>query len=121
MFGLLEFLGRLHPVVVHLPIGIFLLLAGIEFVGWFPRGPRLTEGQRTFVLALGFLIAVATALFGWLLAREGGYNADLLDRHQWSGFTFAAMAAVLLIVRRWRRTYGVVLVASIGVLVAAGH
>lgn len=123
MAGMLDFLGRLHPVFVHLPIGIFLLLGFIELVGLFPRAPRLTDAQRTFVLALGFGVALATAAFGWLLAREGGYNTELLDRHQWSGFTFAALAAVLLAVQlaRWRRVYGALLVMSIGVLSATGH
>jgi uncharacterized membrane protein/mono/diheme cytochrome c family protein len=123
MTAVLEFLGRLHPVLVHLPIGIFLLLAAAELVGLFPRAPRLSPSQRTFVLALGLLVALATSWFGWLLSREGGYNAELLDRHQWSGFTFAALAAILLAVHLagWRRIYGGLLVVSAAVLTAAGH
>src|SRR5690554_543569 len=103
MASVLDLLGRFHPVVVHLPIGIFLLLACVELAGLFPRGPRLTPPQRTFILTLGLVLAAATALFGWLLARDGGYDAVLLDRHQWLGFSFAALAAVLLLahVRGW--------------------
>jgi uncharacterized membrane protein/mono/diheme cytochrome c family protein len=123
MSSVLDLLGRFHPVAVHLPIGIFLLLACIELAGLLPHGPRLTATQRTFILAVGLIFAAATAFFGWLLARDGGYNAALLQRHQWLGFSFAALAAVLLIahVRGWRRLYGVLLSASVVVLGAAGH
>lgn len=119
----LDFLGRLHPVVVHLPIGIFVLLALVEFAGLFRFGPRLTTTQRTFILAVGLAIALATALFGWLLARDGGYDTALLDRHQWLGFSFAALAAVLLLVhvRGWRRMYAGLLTVSVVVLGVAGH
>ena len=88
----MDFLGRLHPAAVHLPIGIFLLLAMVELAALLPRGPKISDAHRTLVLALGLAIALATALFGWLLAREGGYDAVLLDRHRWLGLSFAAMA-----------------------------
>ncbi|MGH7945139.1 MAG: c-type cytochrome domain-containing protein, partial [Opitutaceae bacterium] len=116
-------LGRLHPVVVHLPIGIFVLLALVELTALFPRAPRIPSAQRTFVLSIGALFAVATAFFGWLLARDGGYNATLLDRHQWLGIGVAALAVVLLVVHLlgWRRTYAGALTLTVLVLAVAGH
>ncbi len=121
MDQLLTFLGRFHPAAVHFPIGIFMLLAAAELAGMFPRGPRLTDAQRTFVLGLGLACAVATALFGWLLARQGGYEGALLDRHRWLGLSFAVLAAVLLAVRRHPRVYAVSLALSVALLGWAGH
>ena len=43
MENLLLFFGRLHPLVVHLPIGILLLLALLELAGRWSRFPRLGE------------------------------------------------------------------------------
>jgi uncharacterized membrane protein len=116
-------LGRLHPVAVHLPIGIFILLALIELGGLFPGVPRLAPAQRTFMLSLGALFAVATALFGWLLARDGGYDDVLLERHQWLGIAVAILALVLLLVHLlgWRRTYSGALTVTMIALAAAGH
>ena len=118
-----QILGRLHPVAVHLPIGIFIVLALVELAALVPRMPRLAHAQRTFVLALGLGFAGMSALFGWVLAREGGYDPELLDRHQWSGFTVAGLAALLLVVhvRGWRRAYPIVLLVTVGVIGATGH
>src|SRR3954468_9187567 len=117
------FLGRIHPAAVHLPIGVFALLALVEIAALFPRVPRLPAGLRTFILVLGAIFAAATALFGWLLAREGGYDPALLDRHRWLGLTVAVLAAVMLVaqLRAWRRTYATLLVATMGILAWAGH
>src|SRR5438067_12990723 len=121
MDSVLHLLGRFHPAAVHLPIGIFLLLALMEVAGLIPGSPRLSSAQRTFLLMAGCVVALATALFGWLLAREGGYDAALLDRHRWLGLSFAVLSALLLAVRRWPRTYAVSLAASVAVLAAAGR
>lgn len=121
MDPLWSLLGRLHPVAVHLPIGIFLLLAVVELAGRFFPGPRLNAGQRTWVLSVGLACALATALCGWLLAAEGGYEAGLLDRHRWLGLAFAALAAGLLAVRRRPRIYAPALLVTTLTLLAAGH
>ena len=116
-------LGRFHPVAVHLPIGLFVLLAIVELAALFPRMARLANAQRTLVLALGLLFSLLTSLLGWMLAREGGYDAALLGRHRMLGIAVAALAAILFLVhlRRWQRAYATVLVAMILVTVAAGH
>jgi uncharacterized membrane protein len=123
MDSFLQFLGRLHPVAVHLPIGIFVLLALVELATWFPRGPRLAPAVRTLIVALGFGFALATAGFGWLLARDGGYDARWLERHQTFGIAVAALAAALLIahLRGWGGLYRGLLAATVLAVAAAGH
>lgn len=117
------FLGRLHPLAVHLPIGILLVLALVELVGRFPRAPRLPEGVRTLLLICGALSALASAAFGWLLARDGGYDPTLLARHRNLGFITAGLSLVLLVAQglRWRRFYGATFFATLGALTLAGH
>ena len=121
MESLLHFTGRLHPVVVHLPIGTFVLLAVAEGVGWLRPSTRLTPSQRTVVLAVGLVSALAAAGFGWLLARAGDYDATLLERHRWLGTGFAGLALVLFLLRTRPRAYAVALVTSLALLGAAGH
>ncbi len=117
----LQLAGRLHPLAVHLPIGLFILLAVIELAGAFPSGPRLTAQQRSWILGLGFLGAATTASFGWLLAGSGDYNDTLLDRHRWLGVGFAATTAVLYLLRRRPRAYAAGLTVSVTLLGLAGH
>lgn len=123
MDGLLTLFGRLHPAVVHLPIGILLLLAAVELVALFPRGPRLTPALRTLVLGLGAAGALVAVIMGLLLANEGGYDDTLLARHRLLGLAVAALAVAALgmHLRGWRRGYAVVLMMTVAVLGAAGH
>jgi hypothetical protein len=95
------FLGRFHPALLHLPVTL-LLLALVLVVIRLPRleryVPRFPSVVLDSVLWLAALSGFATALAGWLLAHEGGYDAPLLDRHLWSGVATAvgAFGCVLL-------------------------
>jgi uncharacterized membrane protein len=115
------FVGRLHPLVVHLPIGILLLLAVLELVGWRRPSLRLPPAVRTVVLLIAVLSASMAAACGWLLASKGGYDETLLERHRWLGVGTAGFALVLLLVRRWPRPYGAFLAATVAALAVAGH
>jgi uncharacterized membrane protein len=122
-----SFLGHFHPVWVHLPIGIFLLLGLLEGVGLLARHPRLswlpvlTSGQRTLILAVGASASVVAAVLGWLLARGGDYDLALVGRHQWLGIAAASAAVLLLAAHRLRRVYGPLLALSLVLLVVAAH
>ena len=87
-------LGRMHPLLLHLPIGFFLILVLLKFFEKeFPKD--------TFVKSFGFLsllnavLAVFTALFGILLSNEPGYEPEALFWHKWTGAAFAFAAALL--------------------------
>jgi uncharacterized membrane protein len=122
-----EFFGHLHPVIVHLPIGIFLLLGVLEIIGAIGRRrnaswlPVLSPGQRALVLALGAASAVASATFGWLLARHGSYDDAAVATHQWLGFATAAAAMLLLLLRRGGAAYGLGLASFLVLLTLAAH
>ena len=126
MSDLAAFLGHFHPVWVHLPIGIFLLLGALELAGWAAgrrpgsRLPALAPGLRTFILALGAASAVAAAALGWLLARRGDYDVALVTQHQWLGFATAVASLVLLLLRR-QPAYRAALPVFLVLLVAAAH
>jgi mono/diheme cytochrome c family protein/uncharacterized membrane protein len=123
------FLGRFHPVLVHLPIGILLLLGALELAGALRQRcngswlPLLPDPQRTFILALGAGIAAVTAGLGWLLSREGGCDDALLTSHRNLGFVSAGLATGLLVLHglRARRLYFAALIITLGVIAWAGH
>jgi hypothetical protein len=121
------FLGRFHPLWVHLPIGILALLGILEAsslasrlprLGWLPRLP---PGLRTLVLAIGAAAAVVAALLGRMLAGTGGYDPAAVSGHQALGYAAAGAAVAALAVHRVRLLYGPVLLVSLGLLAAAGH
>ena len=98
------FVGRWHPTVVHLPIGILLLAVGFELAGRTGRFPILGP-LIPVLLYLGALAAIVAATAGLLLANWGGYPAGTLFWHRWIGVA-VAIAASLLYSRRRRGDFG---------------
>jgi uncharacterized membrane protein/mono/diheme cytochrome c family protein len=122
-----SFLGRFHPIWVHLPIGILVLLGAMEFLGLLARWrriswwPALAERQRTLILVFAAFASVLAAFLGWLLAGHGEYDAELVDRHQTLGFYLAGASVLLLLVHRRRWLYAPVLAATLVLLTFAAH
>jgi len=87
-----EFFGRLHPLVVHLPIGFLLIAVLLE---WF-KGKDASKGKNraiVFILFLGAISAIIAAVFGWLLANDG-YDENTLFWHKWLGISTAVFAII---------------------------
>lgn len=93
-----SFLGRLHPLIVHLPIGFLIIAFLIDF---FFKGAKRKSLKPAvmFILILGFLSSVVAALLGWLLSWEGGYEADVLQTHKILGI----ITAIATLVSLWSR------------------
>lgn len=102
MTDLALFFGRFHPTFLHLPIGMVLIAFFMEIFSRF-KSFRYLSTSVNFVLFFGSLTAVITAIMGYFLAQEGGYNEDLLLVHQWFGIGTAVMTQLLWLLR-WRIT-----------------
>jgi uncharacterized membrane protein len=119
---ILLFFGRLHPLLVHLPIGLIVLLAGLEFLARYPRFKHANTSAG-FILALAVPLAIGTAICGWLLSLGGGYEARLVQWHKWTGLLTAAACAVTAWLYRLpnKRGYRLCLGLNLLVLVVASH
>jgi len=116
------FFGHLHPLLVHLPIGLILLLAILELFARWPRF-RNANSNAGFILALAVPIAVFTVTCGWLLSLGGGYQDRLLQWHKWTGIGTAA-ACALAGLCYWldqKKLYRLCLFATVAALVVASH
>jgi uncharacterized membrane protein len=112
---LAQFLGRCHPLIVHLPIALLLLLPVLECAGLAQEHLRQAAG---FVLALATATAIAAAGFGWLLAWSGGFEGTLVTGHMWGGVSLAAASLACWGLYGWKRSaYAVALVVTIGLLI----
>jgi uncharacterized membrane protein len=84
--------GRLHPLLIHFPIGLVLVAAMAELAA------TVTKVRRWHVVAVvnlraGAVLAVAAAIAGWILASAPGVERSAtLEWHRWLG-TIAATAA----------------------------
>jgi len=116
------FFGRLHPLLVHLPIGLIVLLACLEGLASSRRFKQAAAGTG-FILALAAPAALATALCGWLLSRAGGYDDHLLQWHKWTGIATAAVCvlAALLYRLELKKLYRGCLFTGTATLVITSH
>lgn len=95
---LLNWLGRLHPSIVHFPIAFFPAAAFTAIVG--RRRPAFGTPVRFLVIA-GGIIAPIAAIMGWLDAVTED-PSPLLTVHRWVG-TSIGIAGLLLAIWAWRR------------------
>ncbi|CAG1008054.1 hypothetical protein PHYC_03513 [Phycisphaerales bacterium] len=119
---LLQFLGRVHPLVLHLPIGLVGGLAACELIALVRRKPIDPPLRRTlaWLAAASAALAAASGLF---LSREDAYSGQTLDLHLWLGVSTAAgtLCAAALLSRGMHRPYAVLLILSTAVMLPTGH
>lgn len=85
---LLDWLGRTHPILVHLPIAFFPAALFTAVVG--RRRPSFGAPVQFLVVA-GGIIAPITALFGWFNAGFSLSDTDpLMMAHRWLGTAISA-------------------------------
>jgi len=92
-FWFWRFLGRLHPLVVHFPVGLLLFAAILELITFKNFESSLRPGIN-LLLAAGVVTAILSVVFGLLLVREGDYGQDLVSIHQWVGIATAFTAGM---------------------------
>lgn len=90
--GIWQSTGRLHPLLLHLPIGFYLFAA---FLLIFMGDKKSHRKISKLLLHLTAFLIVSTALTGLLLAREGGYDEPILNRHLILG-TITSVIVLLL-------------------------
>ena len=90
---LLEIAGRLHPLMLHFPIGLIFITAVIYF---FRRKfvPEPVE-VISLLMHLAALFAVISALLGIFLSGEGGYDETLVASHKWTGVAVSIISAFI--------------------------
>lgn len=120
----MQFIGRFHPLVIHFPIALFLLVPILEIVGRNFRFSYL-RWSTPFVLALATLAASFAAILGWCLARSGGYSGRLIAQHMWGGIVLSILCWICLALRRRGRevgiTYAIVLGLGVGAVAWTGY
>ncbi len=91
------FIGRFHPLMVHLPIGIFIL--GFFFEVLLQSGFHdLIQSRKTVIITyiMGLFAGIVAALTGWLLSFSNDYGIEALNDHKQLGI--ATLVTMLLVI-----------------------
>ncbi len=94
------FIGRLHPLMVHFPIGLLVVAFILELLTVGGKRAGLRQGINWMVM-LGAASAVASAILGWFLGTYNDYQGTLVQSHQNWGITTAATAVACAVLLRF--------------------
>lgn len=123
------FVGRFHPLILHLPIGTLVALFFMELFNTF--FPKLNLDAACIILLWFSVITILpTTLLGFMLASSGSYDDELLNTHKWLGW-FTALVCIWLVAIRTKKTientstvspfYKIFLFVNVCILSLAGH
>jgi uncharacterized membrane protein/mono/diheme cytochrome c family protein len=128
---IVRFLGHFHPVVLHLPIGVFILILFQELGLIFFRRSRENAGTSLFPMFFGAASSILAVIAGFLLYHGHGDDyagQALAERHLWGGLAFAVAAVLTFILKAWAVSlaanpawYRLMLFGSVGVMGFASH
>lgn len=123
--GWIRYAGKFHPLLLHLPIALLLLLVPVTLL-YKNREKDESMGKAISLLLLyNALIATAAAIGGLLLAAGDSYDAQTLSRHKWLGIATAVASHALVYLHKffsystiaWKSS----LAATVVILVFGSH
>lgn len=124
------FIGRFHPILLHLPIGSLIFLVVLELGCLTRRGEMKLGPAALLALFVGAAGSVVAVMAGIMLSREGGYVGGNFSLHQTMGIIGTAGVLLSLVVRltamgqrNWEllQAYKALFFVSFGVMSLGAH
>jgi uncharacterized membrane protein len=104
---MLDFIGHLHPLIVHLPIGILLL--GVFMMAYEHYSGVDFKTPISFAFLVGSISAVLACIAGWILSNSGEYDTVLVQKHQWTGIATATLGLMAYLLKQYRKILAILL------------
>ena len=90
---LATFIGRFHPLVVHLPIGFLLIAAILKLMkSRYPQRFSDLNSAIGICLLLGSVAGLLACVLGYSLSLDGGYDDNTIFWHKWLGIGVVVIA-----------------------------
>jgi len=124
-----NFLGRFHPLFLHLPIGALMLVFVMEVAKLLSGGKY--RPHTTLALFFSAATSVFAVVFGYFLYLTGDFEGDLIEEHKRDGIIFTILMIVTFLVKYtadlkpqqlfYKPIYALTLLATGGAMIGAGH
>lgn len=122
-----ETFGNMHPLVLHLPIGIVFLTVVMEALGW------LSFGKYRPVTTVSLFIAIMTGAIACVtgyvdMHMDFNPESETWNDHMWAGIAFVGVLSLAFLSRIWspdkggrNPIYAILLIAASGVMGFGAH
>ncbi|MCP5538156.1 MAG: FHA domain-containing protein [Akkermansiaceae bacterium] len=123
------FLGEFHPLFLHLPIGVVMLVLVMEAFRVLTFGkyqPRTTMG-----LFFGSATGIFAVVFGYCLYLTGDFSGELIEDHKRDGIIFTILLIATFLIKYAadikfmsklsKPCYVIGLIATTATMMSAGH
>ncbi|HLO79833.1 MAG TPA: c-type cytochrome domain-containing protein [Chitinophagaceae bacterium] len=98
---MIELIGHLHPLLVHLPIGVLVLALVFSLL---PAAARNAMGPAfNTTLLVAAVSSVAACIAGYILSNSGDYDEALASKHQWLGIATSLCIIATWLIRKYKR------------------
>jgi uncharacterized membrane protein len=88
------YFGRLHPLLVHLPIG--LIIGALLLDGWRMLKPASgSDASLSVIWTAAAVSAILSALTGYVHANGDGYAQEILSLHRIGGISLAVITSII--------------------------
>ena len=112
------FVGRFHPLFVHLPIGIILATVAAELL------IKSNDKLINWLWFFSFASAVLAIFTGFQLSNGSGYPSGDLFWHKWLGISVAGLSLIIWIHRKYshdtKPLLGNILKIAVVILISVG-
>lgn len=105
MYGSLEerfetgvFFGRLHILVLHMPIGLVGGVFALEILALAPSCRDFSKASLP-MLWLGLLGGICATMAGYLLMQSDQYTGKFMTLHLWTGLSVVLLTALTLLLK----------------------
>ena len=95
---LFKYLGKLHPVVLHLPIGALIMTFVLLLIAKFQKIDLYTAIR--IGVDFSFIGALIAAILGYFLSLDDDYDFNNLSFHFWSGIVTLILSFALSVLHR---------------------
>jgi len=93
----IHFLGRFHPLLLHLPIGALMLVFCMEGLGLVTRGKY--KPRTTLAVAFAAATAILAVVLGYFWYLAGGHNEEMIAEHKRDGVIFTVLMIITFLVK----------------------
>ncbi len=97
------FIGKLHPLLVHLPIGMIFVAISIEWIGSTGSHSSVRNASR-YILSIAFVSAILSLISGYLLSLEEQNPSTSVDLHKWLAIITSIFLFLLILIWNYSTT-----------------